>query len=205
MKSRDVLTVLGTACITMAAALAWFAPTGATASGDSSRVRPQIAVPTLEADGCRVYLETDRGDYAAGDKPVLRLRAVNDTETAASLRVQLGITATSPSSPLSRMVALPTPLWNGEWAVEIPPGETRTSDVPTETDLPADQEISVTMGTGDLSILAGLTSIRRAAPNTAQAAAADEMAPTAALTLAPSTGDRVQDAVRQLVLTRSEE
>jgi hypothetical protein len=145
MRASGVVAILGIAAITMAATLGLLVTQPVTADGEAKPVKPTIANPKITVDGCQVTLSTDKPEYAPGETPVLTVVATNPTSEPVATSVSVSVAASSPASLMSRRLVLPTPVWTGECAVNLQPGETRSFTLETETAIPAGQMVSISM------------------------------------------------------------
>jgi hypothetical protein len=162
MKVKDILAVLGTAAATTAFTVGLLGPGRVAATGTVEGIKPVIAQPKLTVGGCVFSLETDKPAYKAGDTPTLRVKAANPTDKRAEATIWLSMSASSPASPMSRMVVLPKPLWTEKYVVSLEPGQTRTVPLDTRTKLPAGESVSITISDKDLTVLARALSVEDA-------------------------------------------
>ncbi len=160
MKRASILSILGVAVATMAVTLAILAPEPVGADSEGLRISPQIAQPELTVDGCRFTVATDKGDYAPGEKPRLRATASNPTNRRVQTTVTLQILSAGPSSPLSRVVQLPTPIWTDRWVVDLGPGQSVTKDFESSAGLPDGKLATVMMASGDVALIASQLNMR---------------------------------------------
>ena len=152
MKLRNVLTMLGTAAVTAVLTLALLAPRGSVQAGPA--VQPVIAQPQLTSHGCTFSLKTDKTAYEAGEKPVVEVTASNPTDKPVSASVWVTVTATAPTSRMSRMLAMPRVLWSHEYAFTLPADGTKSLTADCEA-LPAGQNVAILLSDQQNSILAG--------------------------------------------------
>jgi hypothetical protein len=153
MKMQKIVTVIGAALATMALVLSLAGPgrleavdTDAAAVLDIQRV---IEQPTLDLEGLKVTLNTDKPKYAPGDEPVVRLEITNPTDTAVKTKLWLGMTSTSPASRMSRIMVLPEYVWSENCDLELEPGAKQTIELKTKHKIAEKQIISVTMSSHD--------------------------------------------------------
>jgi hypothetical protein len=170
MKWQRMGVVCGTALTTMAFTVMLAAPRGVDAVGAAS-VKPVIAQPKLESQGCVFELKTDKEDYKPGDRPVLEIVAANPSPQTAAATVWITILESAPSSPMSRMIVMPKVLWFHECRVRLKPGERKTIGVAVEVDLPEGKEISINLSdlkqeimTKDLGVRGDLEKNSRQSP-----------------------------------------
>jgi len=159
MRLQDCLAVLGTAGVTMAATVLLLTPRGVNAV---ATIKPVIPQPEFTAQGCVFTLKTDKSVYEAGDKPAFEITAHNPSGETVEARVVVGISASAPVSPMSRMLPVPRSLWSHESAVRLSPGETKTVTVVSEAKLPEGQSIRITLSDKKETVLANSLSV----PNT---------------------------------------
>jgi hypothetical protein len=144
MKWQRMGVVCGTALTTMAFTVMLAAPRGVDAVGAAS-VKPVIAQPKLESQGCVFELKADKEDYKPGDRPVLEIGAANSSSQTADATVWINVFESAPSSPMSRMIPMPKLLWSHKCTVQLKPGEHKTFGVAVEVDLPEGKEITFTL------------------------------------------------------------
>jgi hypothetical protein len=135
-------------------------PRGVSAEGEDTIIKPTISQPELTIDVCRFTLSLDKPEYAPGENPVLTVVATNPSREPVATSATISITATSPQSMMSRRLVLPTPLWTGECAVSLRPGESRAFTVETNAALPAGQMVSVSMSGKQQAVIANLLDIQ---------------------------------------------
>jgi len=178
MKVKDILAVLGVAAATTAFTVGLLGPGRVAATGTVEGIKPLIAQPKLTVGGCVFSLETDKPAYKAGEVPTLQVKATNPTDKPIEPTIWISMSASSPASPLSRMVVLPKPLWTEKCLVSLKPGQTKTVSLDTKTKLPAGESVSLTMSDKDLTVLAQALSVQSAG---GQVQAAGRTAPAAGL------------------------
>jgi len=146
MNTKDLVTIttvaLGTATLTVAT----FLGNTIEAGNDANPLAPTIARPELVADGVKMTLVASAGcELKAGEAPTFDLQTVNTLDKPAEVRVRLIMTAVSPTSPLSRMIAMPMELWHEDRAITLAPNEIKTLTFKAETNLPTNKVFSVSM------------------------------------------------------------
>lgn len=146
MKTKDIMTIttvaLGTATLTVAAFWAGHLEAGSDADTPSA----QIAKSRFVAHGVELTLASSAGrGFQAGDQPELELTALNTTNQPASLAVCVTMTSSSPANMLSRVISLPTVLWQREQVVTLQPNESKVFALCASTNLPANSVISVSL------------------------------------------------------------
>lgn len=153
---RNALSLAGIAVLTMSATVAVFhtSSVGA-AEGDGetvkslvAQIKPTVAKPTLEAEGCAFTLKMDKSAYVAADKPVLTVSATNNGAEAVTRSVTVTVYGRSLISE-GRMPARAMPLFTKVCEFTLAAGETKSMEVATDLALPADQAISMAMSTGE--------------------------------------------------------
>ena len=145
MKAKDILTVtsvaLGTATLTVATF--WSGPLDA---GIDAAPPATIAKPSLVSHGVEMTIAAVGGQvFKAGEQPVFELTAVNRTNQDAGAAVCVAMTCSAPADPLSRVIRMPSTLWQQEQVVTLKPGETKVYGLSTRTNLPANNLISVSL------------------------------------------------------------
>ena len=144
MKTKDILTIttvaLGTAMLTVAAF--WAGPSEA--GGDADAPSAKIARSRFVSHGVEMTLASASGRVSkAGDQPEFELTALNTTNQLASVSVCVTMTSSSPADALSRVIRLPTVLWEQEQVVTLQPNETKVLALCASTNLPPNSVISV--------------------------------------------------------------
>ena len=152
---RNTLSLMGIAALTMSATLAVFHADAVNAGeGDNetvetlkAQIKPVVTKPTLEADNCTFSLKMDKEAYAEKDKPVLTVTATNNGTEA----VTRSVTVTMYGRSLiegGRMPARQVQLFSQVCEFKLEAGETKSMEVATDKALPAQQSISMGLGTG---------------------------------------------------------
>ena len=154
MRVKDILAILAVAAATTAFTVVLLGPGRVGATDKPQGITPTIAQPKLKVDGCVFSLKTDKASYKADEMPVFEIEATNTTDAPVEKTVWISLSSSSPSSPLSRVMVLPKPLWIEKCLVSLKPGETKTVRLATKTKLPAGQSVSITMSDKDLTVLA---------------------------------------------------
>jgi hypothetical protein len=155
MKRVSFLAVMGVAAATVAVILVLLSTRMGDANSEGPRVTPTISQPEMTVDGCRFTVALDQTAYASGEQPELHVTASNPTDRNVEAALTLQIQSSSPASPMSRVVQLPTPLWTDRWVVNLRPGESRVKRFDTEVGLPEGHSVTVTLNAGDQVLLAG--------------------------------------------------
>jgi hypothetical protein len=146
MKTKDLLTIataaLGTATLTVAAFWAGILDAG----NDADAPPAKLAKARFSARGIDITLApAGGGTFKAGDMPELELTVLNTTKEPASASVCVTMTATAPADAFSRVIRLPTVLWQQEQVVALQPNETKVLALCARTNLPANSIISVAL------------------------------------------------------------
>jgi hypothetical protein len=179
MKLRNVLTVLGAATVTAVLTLALLAPWSGKAQAGAV-VHPVIGQAQLTSQNCTFSLTTDKAAYEAGQAPKIEVKAVNPTNQPVSTSVWVVVTSTTPTSPMSRMLPMPTVVWSHEYAFQLGPDETKSLSADC-VGLPALGNVSISMTDQKATIMAGSYGVpAQGQTNTAQAIAAQQAALAAA-------------------------
>ncbi len=150
MNTKNIATIasvaLGTATLTV---LTFWS--GSLDAGNEQEDRAaKIAKPKLVANGVEMTLATAGAQtFKAGDEPVFELQAVNTTDESATVAVLLAMTASSPEDMRSRVLRLPSNLWQHQQTLVLNPSETKVITISTQTKLPAKQLFSVAIKTVD--------------------------------------------------------
>ena len=162
MYRKEILAVLGIAAATMAFTLILTVPAYVGAEDEPPAVEPTIAQPTFTVDGCQFTLTTDKTAYSADEMPTLKITATNPTDEPVDVSVYATMTATTPASLVSRVMILPTALWQEGWSIRLEPGSTKTVELATETKLPAGSLVSISLGDKNQAVLLNQLSIQQA-------------------------------------------
>ncbi|MHC4177659.1 MAG: hypothetical protein ACYSWU_09135 [Planctomycetota bacterium] len=180
MRVKHILAILGVAAATTAFTVGLLRPERVGATGKAEGIKPTIVQPKLKVDGCVFALRTDKASYNVDDMPVLQIEANNPTDAPVEKTVWISMSASSPPSPLARVMILPKPLWVEKCLVSLKPGETKTVTLATKAKLPAGQSVSITMSEKDLTVLArafGVQNTARQGQAANQTRAATPLAP----------------------------
>ncbi len=166
MKSRDIVAVLGVAAATMAFALVLMGPARVGAVDAPEGIKPQIAQPKLEVDGCQFTVATDKPAYQPGETVMLQLTGTNPTDEPVETTVWVNVSSVSPRLMVSR-VAPPTTMlpWVHQCVMSLEPGQTKTVDVSTEKKLEASQIVSIALSNKDTMAMLRQLTVR---PNNTQ-------------------------------------
>ncbi len=178
MRLQTVLAVLGSAGVTMAFTVMLLAPRGVGAVNGVPSIKPEIAQPRLTSHGCLFALKTDKSGYEAGDRPSIEIVASNPTDKPVDAVVWINILATRPTSPLSRMLPTPRPLWSHSQAFSLKAGETKTVTIVSGASLPGGESISITMSDRKEAILARSLGVRNGSAAASQPTPAAKAART---------------------------
>lgn len=154
MRVHDLMSVLGVAAATAVFTLVLLGPWNVGASDEAAGIKPTILQPEFTSNGCVFTLKTDKPEYAAGETPVLEIQADNPSDKAVTATVWLSIMAADVPSPFARRMAFPQPIWSKPFAVDLKPGETTTTEITADIQLPANQNIMVTLGDAEQTLMA---------------------------------------------------
>jgi hypothetical protein len=146
MKTKDILTIatvaLGTATLTVATF--WAGPSEA--GGETDAPPANIGKSRFVMHGVELTLASACGRvFKAGDRPEFELTALNTTNQRASVSVCVTMTASSPADAMSRVISLPTVLWQQEQVVRLQPNETKMFALRASRSLPPNSVISVSI------------------------------------------------------------
>lgn len=150
MKTKDLLTIgsvaLGTATLTVLT----FWSDCLEAGDEQEALQATISRPKLVMSGVEMSLVTADGRvFKAGDEPAFQLQAVNTTDAPANVDVWVALRASSPADALSRVVRLPSILWQQHQPLALKPHETKVIALPASTKLPPKSVISVSLQGSD--------------------------------------------------------
>ncbi len=155
MKTRAILAIGAIAFVTCAFILALARPRPVDAvdvTRGTSESENDIAAKQrteLEIAGCRFVLQADKAEYNPGETPVLTLLATNLTERPIEAKAKLQILAMTPPSPMSRVLAMPQPVWSHDCLVDLRPGQTKQLELKTDAKLAANSQLTITMAAED--------------------------------------------------------
>ena len=126
MNTKDLLTIttvaLGTAALTVTA----FLGNTLDAEGDSHALTATLAKSELVANDIKLTFTAAEGrTFKAGDEPAFVLTAINTRDVSSTATIDVAMTATAPSSPFSRMIPVPSMLWQNQCTLTLAPHETR--------------------------------------------------------------------------------
>jgi hypothetical protein len=146
MKTKDILTIttvaLGTATLTVAAF--WAGPIEAGSDADAPPAK--LTKSRLVSRGVEMTLAPASGRvFKAGDQPEFEITALNTTDQPASASVCVTMTSAALADALSRVIRMPTVLWQQEQIVRLGPSETKVVALGARTNLPANSMISVSL------------------------------------------------------------
>ena len=152
MNTKDLLIIttvaLGTATLTVAT----FLGDTLNAANEANSPTPQIAQSELVAHGIKMTLTASgHRQFKSGDVPSFDLLAVNTLGQSSETHVRLAMTATAPSSALSRMVSFPAQIWQADRLLTLAANETKTFTFMANTNLPANSIISVSIEDADFA------------------------------------------------------
>ncbi len=152
MKTQDLMKVMTVAVATASLTVMTFWSGALNAEGDADQPAAQIATPKLTAHGIEVTLvAADGRTLSAAEEPVFELTAVNTTGEAATAAIHIAMTASSPRDMLSRVMRLPSALWQHEQPLVLQPNETKVIRIPVGAKLPVNSMIAVTLGNANPS------------------------------------------------------
>ena len=133
---------IGTATLTVA--VFWAGPIDA--GSDVDTPPPRIAKSRLISHGVELMLApADGKTFKAGDQPEFELTALNTIQQPASVSICATMTASGPADMNSRVIRMPSVLWQREQLVSLKPNETKTYVLCAATNLPANSVISVSL------------------------------------------------------------
>ena len=151
MKPRNILTVLGTAVLTVAVTLsvaALWSPGVAQAD-----IKAVITRPELKSQECKFVVSTDKASYEANESPKIAVTATNPTNETRKVKVWVNVMSSGPADPRSRMVVIPRSLWSHDYTFELKAGETQTIELECTAKLPANQQVSIVIGDRNTAVL----------------------------------------------------
>ncbi|RPI59007.1 MAG: hypothetical protein EHM48_09555, partial [Planctomycetaceae bacterium] len=175
MRSGNILMTLGVAVVTMVITVLAFWPSELTAVGTDGAKPAKVEVPTLNAAGVMVTAKPMAEKVAPGEPIKLELNATNTTDATAQVIVKLNLSSQSVASTMSRVLVMPTSIYNKDiplslqagqsvtMPLEITPSELKAEPQPeTQTKsqtqskkTSGDQMVTITLSVGKASIRAG--------------------------------------------------
>ncbi|MCX6872913.1 MAG: hypothetical protein NTW21_03765 [Verrucomicrobia bacterium] len=116
------------------------------AGNDGEQAATQITKPKLVAHGIEMTLTTTDGrTFNAGEEPTFELTAVNTTDETATAAVRIAMTASSPADTWSRVLRLPTSLWQHNPTLVLQPNETKVLTLAVPAKLPPNSTVAVSL------------------------------------------------------------
>ncbi|HKI37263.1 MAG TPA: hypothetical protein VKA46_35745 [Gemmataceae bacterium] len=154
MKLHNVMTVLGTAAVTVAVTLTFAAlrPVGVAEAGGV--VKPVIARPQLTSQGCTFVLKTDKASYEEGESPKIEVTATNPTDKPVNATVWVTVSATAPTARMSRMLPRPSTLSSQEFAFSLKADETKSMTLTCSAKLPPGQDVRIILSDKKNAVMA---------------------------------------------------
>ena len=150
MKTNDIISILGVALATASLTVIGFSSGPLNAGGEAEKPAPQKMQPRLLVHGIALTLAVpEDGKLRAGEQPALELTAINTTGENASASIEIEMTASSPENPVSRVLLVPTALWQGRETLVLKPNETKVVPIPVSAQLPPDKMIEVALREAD--------------------------------------------------------
>jgi hypothetical protein len=138
--ARISTVTLGTALLT--AAILHSGPMEAGNKADP--LAATIDTPKLTANEIELSLTAAEGQvFKAFDEPSFVLQAINTSRQSKTMRVHMQMTATAPQDSMSRVMIMPTQLWQQDLDLELQPQETKQIPVHAQVKLPAGRLVSV--------------------------------------------------------------
>jgi hypothetical protein len=171
MRVQNVLGVLGVAMATMVFTLMLLGPWNVGISKEAKGITPRIARPTFTSHGCEFTLKTGKPAYKPGESPLVEVTVVNPTSKAVEATVWVSMLSAEVPSRLSRVLTVPRPAWSKPWCVSLKPGETKTTRLTSAVKLAADQDVTITIGDKEQTIMVKELPVRRNEPLKKAAAA----------------------------------
>ena len=145
MNWNDVGVILGTAVLAMVIGVVlWQMPAAKATEGRTPARQPG----KITINGTQLTLAFDKASYNQADEPVIVLTATGAGDCEQT--VNLNLTSTRPSSPLSRMVALPKSIWAAPCSITLKSGEKKRVELPTEVAVEAGHTLTLAATAGEL-------------------------------------------------------
>lgn len=145
MGRRDLVVVLGVAAATAALILTVCRPALVSAEDEEAGKKRLISRPSLRVDGVTVTLESAKEEYRAGEKPTVKLIAINTAPEPRAVNLTLRMMATAPTSLESRMLPLPKEAWRHTCPISLKAGEAREIPISVDVALPPGNGVFFTM------------------------------------------------------------
>ena len=133
MNVRNCLTATVAALATMAIVVVTSWPTILDAKGPApvAKAAKVIKTPTMTVSGCTLsFIPRDQA-AGADQEYVVRLKAVNTTDTPVSFDMTVSVMSQSPGSMFSRMPVMPKESWTHTCPISLAAGETTVISLPT--------------------------------------------------------------------------
>jgi len=150
MTANDVKVILGTALVTATTVVAlWQVPT-AVATQEQGGAAKNAAI--LQAGDVQISVRMTKSEYKAGEKPVVLVTATSRADCERSVKLDMGMTSTRPTSPMARMVALPQSIWSTPCQIAVGAGQTKEIEFPTDVAVSAGNVLQLSARAGDSTV-----------------------------------------------------
>lgn len=150
MKTNDLTNMLAVALATASLTVILFSAGPLNAGGEAEKPAAENPQPRLVVHGVELTLAAPQGvPGGAGQSVNLELTASNTNDAEAGVCVDMQMTVAAPENPMSRVVRLPSTLWQRREMLVLKPRETRVVMVPVGAVLPPNSMIAVTLREGN--------------------------------------------------------
>jgi hypothetical protein len=157
MKAKDMGVVAAVAVVTAALVMVLNGVMPSAIAVQAGRKGP--APGTLTVDGVILTVEVDAASFKPGQKPVVRVKAVNTRDVPVVARADLSMQSLSLASRMSRMPVMPQSIWDEGCQMSLEANETKTFELATNVPVPKGVAITVTMKAGGKTVAAPGTGI----------------------------------------------
>jgi hypothetical protein len=146
MKAKDIVQITTVAAGTATLTVAIFLASPLDAQNETDPIGATVPDPKLVCQGVEFTVTPVEGSrLKAGDQPEFRLQAVNTMGTPSEVTIRFAMTGSAPVSPFSRMMPMPTLLWQQECTLTLQANETKSMNLATQTILPENTVVSVAL------------------------------------------------------------
>ena len=150
MRTNDLGVVGAAALVTMAIVLV-LAQTVPSAIAVEPKTKA-IAPGALTVNGVELTAQVDPESSKPGNKPVVKVTAVNTQDQPVEVHATIYMTSMSFASRFSRMPARPESIWSDGCYISLKPNETRTYELPTDKVAGKGAVISFSMKAGGKTV-----------------------------------------------------
>lgn len=149
MRTADVKAIAGTAFTTMCLVLAGALVLGPVGAEDPAKPDGALVRRPFSVGDTTFIIELDEATLGPGQVPAARLVVRHGGSRPLACEATVRVTATRPTSEMSRMVALPAELAAVTCPLALAAGETKTVPLAIDKPLPAGQVVAFMLTVGD--------------------------------------------------------